>query len=60
MEDKPIATITAAQMALMSPQARADAIGAATVKAWGDVPEPFKSEVLDTARILGAQRRQRA
>jgi hypothetical protein len=52
--------ITAAQMDKMTPQQRADAVDAATVRSWEDVPEPFRSEVLLTAENLGHQRRQRA
>lgn len=54
------ATITATEMDKMSPQERADAVDAATTRSWDDVPEPFRSEVLETARVLGQHRRQRA
>lgn len=47
--------ITAAEMARMTPQQRADAVDAATCHSWDDVPEPFRSQVLETAREL-AQR----
>jgi hypothetical protein len=47
------------EMASMSPQARADAVQAAIVRSWDEVPEPFRSEVLDLAATLGEQRRQR-
>lgn len=47
--------ITAAEMARMTPQQRADAVDAATCHSWDDVPEPFRSQVLETARDL-AQR----
>jgi hypothetical protein len=52
--------ITAAEMDKMTPQERMDAIVAGTAHSWGDVPEPFRSEVLATARLLSEQRRQRA
>lgn len=52
--------ITPADMDDMSPQERADAVAAATATSWDEVPEPFRSEVLATARTLGKQRRQRA
>ena len=51
--------VTAAEMDKMSPQERADVVDAATVRSWDEVPEPFKSRVLETARKLGAKRRQR-
>jgi hypothetical protein len=60
MAEKQRITITAAQMAAMSPQARSDAIEDATVRSWEEVPEPFKSEVFETAAALGTQRRERA
>jgi hypothetical protein len=50
---------TAAEMDRMTPQERADAVDAALVRSWDDVPEPFRSEVLATARSLGEQRRAR-
>ena len=59
MAEKQKVIATAAQMALMSPQERADAVAEATVRSWNEVPESFKSEVLETARVLGAQRRHR-
>ena len=49
--------ITAADMDRMSPQERADAIDASLVTNWDDVPEPFRSEVLATARDLGRRLR---
>ena len=52
-------TLSSAEMAAMTPQARADAVDAATVRSWDEVPEPFRSEVLSTALALGAQRRNR-
>ena len=50
--------ITAAEMDKMTPQARADAVEAGRAKTWDDVPEPFRSEVLSTAKELGEQRRR--
>ena len=44
---------SAADMARMSPQERADAVDAATCHSWDEVPEPFRSEVMATARELG-------
>lgn len=55
---KPRKTITAAKMAAMTPQQRADAVEAARAKSWDDVPEPFRSEVRATAVELGEQRRR--
>ncbi len=49
--------ITAADMDRMSPQERADVIDASLVTNWEDVPEPFRSEVLATARELGKRLR---
>ena len=51
--------VTAAEMDKMTPQERADAVDASIVRSWDDVPEPFRTEVLATARKLGQQRRQR-
>ena len=51
-------TLSSAQMAVMTPQARADAVDAATVRSWDEVSEPFRSEVLSTALALGVQRRK--
>ena len=48
-----------AEMAAMSPQARADAVEAAIARSWDEVPEPFRSEVMGLATTLGEQRRQR-
>ena len=45
--------ITAAEMDTMTPQERADAVDSATIRSWDDVPEPFRSEVLATAKELG-------
>ena len=50
--------ITAADLDRMSPQERADAIDASLVTDWDDVPEPFRSEVLATARDLGRRLRR--
>jgi hypothetical protein len=55
---KPV--ITADEMDKMTPQERADAVDSAMVRSWDDVPEPFRSEVLATARTLGQQRRKSA
>ena len=52
--------ITAAEMDKMTPQERMDAIVAGAAHSWDEVPEPFRSEVLATARLLSEQRRQRA
>ncbi len=49
--------ITAADMDRMSPQKRADVIDASLVINWEDFPEPFRSEVLATARELGKRLR---
>jgi hypothetical protein len=54
------AIITAADMDKMTPQERADAVDASIVQSWDDVPEPFRTEVQETARRLGEQRRARA
>lgn len=54
----PRKTITAAEMASMTPQQRAEAIEEGRAKSWEDVPEPFRSEVLATAAELGEQRRR--
>lgn len=50
--------VPAAEMDQMTPQQRADAVAAAAAHSWEDVIEPFRSEVLVTARTLGEQRRQ--
>jgi hypothetical protein len=60
MADNEKTVITAGDMDKMTPQQRADAVDAATVRSWDEVPEPFRSEVLATARTLGQERRQRA
>jgi hypothetical protein len=41
----------------MTPQQRADAVAAGVLTSWGDVPEPFRSEVLAEARRVGEERR---
>ena len=51
--------VSAADMDDMTPQQRADAVNASTVQSWDDVPEPFRSEVLQTAQELAEQRRAR-
>jgi hypothetical protein len=51
--------ITAAEMDKMTPQQRADAVDSATIRSWDDVPEPFRSEVLATAKELGERLRSR-
>jgi hypothetical protein len=58
MADKAKALITAAEMAMMTPQQRADVVDVSMVRSWDEVPEPFRSEVLATACTLGQQRRQ--
>ncbi len=60
MADNEKTVITAGDMDKMTPQQRADAVDAATVRSWDEVPEPFRSEVLATARTLGQERRQSA
>jgi hypothetical protein len=55
---KPHKTITAAEMAAMTPQQRAEAVEAARAKSWDDVPEPFRSEVQETAVEVGEKRRR--
>ena len=44
MEERRV--ITAAEMDLMTPQERADAVDAATCTTWDEVPDPFRSKVL--------------
>ena len=53
------AVVTASEMDQMSPQQRADLIDAAIVRSWDDVPASFKAEVLETASVIGRQRRER-
>ena len=50
---------SAADMARMSPKERADVVYAATCHSWDEVPEPFRTQVMETAREL-AQRFRRA
>ena len=52
--------ITAAEMDAMTPQERADAVGAGTVRSWDDVDPTLREEILATARQLGTQRRSDA
>lgn len=59
MADSAKIVVTATEMDQMSPQQRADAVAAAAAHSWEDVAEPFRSEVLATARTLGEQRRKR-
>lgn len=47
--------ITAAEMDKMTPQERADAIDARSVRSWDEVPQEFKESVFARARELGAQ-----
>ena len=49
--------ITATDMDAMTPQERADAVDAGTVRNWADVDPVFREEILATARQLGTQRR---
>ena len=49
--------ITAADMDAMTPQERADAVDAGTVRNWDDVDPDLREEILATARQLGTQRR---
>ncbi len=60
MAVNPKPVITADEMDKMTPQERADAVDSAMVRSWDDVPEPFRSEVLATAKTLGQQRRKSA
>ena len=59
MADSAKIVVTAAEMDQMSPQQRADAVADATAHSWEEVTEPFRSDVLATARTLGEQRRKR-
>ncbi|HYN33632.1 MAG TPA: hypothetical protein VES40_13480 [Ilumatobacteraceae bacterium] len=58
MADSSRIVVTAAEMDQMSPQQRADAVAAAAAHSWEGVAEPFRSDVLATARTLGEQRRK--
>ena len=42
--------ITAAEVAQMTPQQRAAAFDASVCRSWDDVSEPFRTQVLETAR----------
>jgi hypothetical protein len=57
---KPVKIITAAEMDRMTPQERADAIDASIIRDLNDVSESFRAEIMETAKILGEQRRARA
>jgi hypothetical protein len=57
---EPDRIVTAADLEKMSPQERADVVGAAVVTDWSEVPESFRAQVNATARQLGEQRRSRA
>jgi len=48
MEERKV--ITAAEMAQMTPQQRSDAFDASICRSWDEVAEPFRIEVLETAR----------
>jgi len=50
--------ITAAEMARMTPQERADAVDAGTCRSWDDVSEPFRTQVLATAREFAERLRR--
>lgn len=52
--------MTAAEMDRMTPQQRADAVDASVVRSWDDVDPEFRERVLETARMLDAQRRKNA
>ena len=49
--------LTAAEMGRMSPQQRVDVTTAATARSRDEVPDQFRSEVLETSRTLGEPRR---
>ena len=49
--------ITATDMDAMTPQERADAVDAGTVRSWDDVDPDLREEILASARQLGTQRR---
>jgi hypothetical protein len=51
--------ITAAEMDAMTPQERSDAVVAGAARAWDEIPEPFRSEVLAKAAQLTELRRKR-
>ncbi len=50
--------ITAAEMARMTPQERADVVDAGICRSWDDVSEPFRTQVLATARELADRLRR--
>ena len=50
--------ITAADMDMMTPQERADAVDAATVRSWDEVDPAFRDAALAEARRLNAERRR--
>lgn len=45
--------ISAADMDRMTPNERAEAVNASICHSWDEVPEPFRSQVMETARELG-------
>lgn len=51
--------VTVQDMDRMTPAERADAVAAATVTSWDEVPEPLRSQVLAQAVEFGRQRRSR-
>ena len=57
---RPRKIVTAAEMDRMTPQQRADAVDASVVRSWDDVDPEFREGVLNTARMLDAQRRNDA
>jgi hypothetical protein len=56
---EPDRIVTAADLEKMSPQERADVVGAAVATDWSEVPDAFRAQVNATARRLGEQRRSR-
>ena len=57
---RPQKIVTAAEMDRMTPQQRADVVDASVVRSWDDVDPDFRERVLETARMLDAQRRNDA
>ena len=51
--------ITAADMDKMTPQERADAVDAATIRSWDDVDPDFREAAMAEARRLNAELRRR-
>lgn len=51
--------ITAADMDKMTPQERADATDAATIRSWDDVDRDFREAAMAEARRLNAELRRR-